>query len=71
MPLPIVEIVDLALGVELLKIRSAPPPLGGGGEGGLNGLMGDAPFGYGGIAGFEHANALAPSNPALRREFID
>ena len=50
MPLPIEEIVDLALGVcELLKFRSAPPPLGGGGEGGLNGFKGEAPFGYGGI----------------------
>ena len=49
MPLPIEEIVDLALGGLLLEIRSAPPPLGGGGEGGENGFTGDAPLGYGGI----------------------
>ena len=39
----------LAFGVRLLSIRSAPPPLGGGGEGGENGFTGDAPLGNGGI----------------------
>ena len=49
-PLLIEEIVVgvFAIGVRLLNIRSAPPPLGGGGEGGLNGLEGDAPLGNGG-----------------------
>ena len=49
-PLFIEEIVVgvFAVGVRLLNIRSAPPPLGGGGEGGLNGVRGEAPFGNGG-----------------------